>query len=83
MGRNVHGDFNVDLSIKRLECVIATSKATEERAALLLELAKAPPEVLATARGIYVRAGSRLRRLQSSLDSMLAQEQETLGANEN
>jgi len=66
----------VALAIKRLECVITTATATEKRAAQLLALAKATPEVLTKARGIYDRAGGRLRRLQCRLDSMLAQVQE-------
>ena len=61
----------VALAIKRLECVIATARATEERARWLLRLAKAPPEAQVVARGIYDRAGRRLRGLQHDLDSML------------
>ena len=63
----------VALSIKQLECVIATARATEERAVWLLKLAKATPDVLTKALGIYDRAGGRLRSLQCRLDSMLAQ----------
>jgi hypothetical protein len=63
----------VDLSgdmgkaMKAVECALATARATERRAEYLLALAKASPELLAKAQGIYVRAGARVRRLERVL----------------
>lgn len=75
VNRSVNTLSEVALATKRLECVIATATATEARAAQLLRLAKAPPEILAVARGIYERAGRRLRELQGSLEAMVGMEE--------
>ena len=54
--------------LKAVECALATARATESRSATLLALAKASPELLLKARGIYLRAGERVRRLQVVLE---------------
>jgi hypothetical protein len=58
--------------LRAVESALATAKATERRAATLLELAKASPEILLRARGIYVRAGARVRRLHKLLEQSVA-----------
>lgn len=59
---------DIALALKAVESALATAKATERRAATLLALAKASPELLLKARGIYVRAGDRVRKLQTALE---------------
>jgi len=59
---------DLGLALKAVESALATAKATERRAATLLALAKASPDLLLKARGIYVRAGDRVRRLQVALE---------------
>lgn len=55
-----------------VEKSLVTARATERRAAMLLELARASPEILLRARGIYVRAGDRVRRLQKILEQSVS-----------
>jgi hypothetical protein len=59
---------DLSLALKAVESALATAKATERRAATLLALAKASPELLQKAGGIYVRAGERVRKLQVALE---------------
>lgn len=66
---DVSSDLN--LAIRSLELALATARHTETRAKLLLQVAKAAPEHLETARGIYMRATERARRLQAALDRMV------------
>lgn len=63
-------DLSRDLALseRAVTAALATAKATEKRAEMLLALAKSSPEILLKARGIYIRAGARVRRLQSALD---------------
>ena len=58
------------LATKAMETAAAAARATEKRAEMLLALAKASPEILIKARGIYIRAGARARRLQGALDKI-------------
>jgi hypothetical protein len=66
---DVSSDLN--LAIRSLELALATARHTETRAKRLLQVAKAAPEHLETARGIYMRATERARRLQAALDRMV------------
>ena len=59
---------DLGLALKAVESALATAKATERRAATLLALAKASPELLLKARGIYIRAGERVWKLQVALE---------------
>ena len=59
---------DVGLALRAVEAALATAKATERRAATLLGLAKASPELLLKARGIYIRAGRRVSLLQRTLE---------------
>ena len=61
---------DIGLALKAMESALATAKATESRAEILLALAKASPELLHKAQGIYVRAGVRVRKLQAALEKM-------------
>jgi hypothetical protein len=67
-------DLSRDLALseRAVTAALATAKATEKRAEMLLALAKSSPEILLKARGIYIRAGARVRRLQSVLDKSTA-----------
>ena len=59
---------DLTLAARSMELALATAKCTEERAKLLLDVGKASPELLDKARGIYMRATARARRLQAALD---------------
>ncbi len=54
-----------------MSVALVTAKATEKRAALLLEVAKASPETRRQARGIYVRAKDRSDRLLRALSELM------------
>jgi len=62
-------------SLKRIahamSVALVTAKATEKRAAMLLEMAKASPEIRLRARGIYVRARVRSSRLLRGLSKLM------------
>lgn len=66
-------DLTTDLALatRSMELALATAKQTERRARLLLDVAKASPELLDKARGIYMRAMVRAKRLQAALDSLV------------
>jgi len=63
-------DISRDLALseRAVAAALATAKATEKRAEMLLALAKSSPEILLKARGIYIRAGVRVKRLQAALE---------------
>lgn len=64
------------LGLRSMEIALATAKATEKRAALLLVLARSSPDLLAKAQGIYVRAGARARNIQARLDQLVGKSEE-------
>jgi hypothetical protein len=55
------------LATRSIEVALGAAKATEERAAFLLVLAKAKPEALGRAREIYGRAKARAAQLEEAL----------------
>lgn len=55
---------NVGRALKAMECALATAKATQRRAKLLLSEATASPTMLHTAEGIYVRSRARVKKLE-------------------
>jgi hypothetical protein len=61
---------DLHLATRSLELALATARHTENRAKLLLDVAKAAPEHLEKARGIYMRATTRANRLQAALDRL-------------
>jgi hypothetical protein len=62
---------DLDLATRSMELALATARLTETRAKLLLDVARAAPEQLEKARGIYIRAATRVKRLQAALDRMV------------
>jgi hypothetical protein len=74
MKPDLSGD--VLFGVRSMNAALATVRATEKRAEFLLALAKAPPDLLDKARGIYERAGARARKIQARLDQLV-------GANHN
>ena len=67
-------DISQDIKLceRAMVAALATAKATEQRAATLLALAKSSPDILLKARGIYLRAGARVKRLQNALEKTVA-----------
>lgn len=67
-------DLSSDMgqALRCMECALATAKLTEKRALELLGLAKASPEILLKARGIYLRAESRVKKIEENLRKMIA-----------
>jgi len=61
---------DLGLALKSIEVALAAAKATESRARELLALARTSPEFFAKSRGIYERAGARVRRLERALGRM-------------
>jgi hypothetical protein len=62
---------DLDLATRSMELALATARLTETRAKLLLDVARAAPEHLEKARGIYIRAATRAKRLQAALDRLV------------
>jgi hypothetical protein len=73
-------DLSSDLgmALKSIECALATAKATEKRAEYLLALAKASPELRLKARGIYLRAGARVKKLEKALELSIGEMGDTV-----
>ena len=71
-------DMTADIArdIHSMELALATSKRTEGRAKLLLDVARASPEMLEIARGIYMRAMKRAKILQAGLNRLVVGERE-------
>jgi hypothetical protein len=65
------GDVSFEQILHAMSVVLVTTKATEKRAASLLAVAKAPPERLHRARGIYVRARARSERLLRAMSELM------------
>jgi hypothetical protein len=65
------GDVSFERILHAMSVVMVTTKATEKRAAALLAVAKAPPERLHQARGIYVRARARSERLLRAMSELM------------
>jgi len=63
-GRGRRPVERLGLALKSIEVALAAAKATESRARELLALARTSPEFFAKSRGIYERAGARVRRLE-------------------
>lgn len=71
-------DMTADIarSIHSMEVALATAKRTEGRAKLLLDVARASPELLEKAQGIYLRATRRAKILQAGLNRLVVGERE-------
>ena len=71
-------DMTTDIAraIHSMELALATAKRTEGRAKLLLDVARASPEMLEKARGIYTRATKRAKILQAGLNRLVVGERE-------
>jgi len=67
----VNAEPSLERIMHAMSVALVTAKATEKRAALLLEVAKASPEALRRARGFYVRARERAERISRSLGELM------------
>lgn len=63
---------NIEQITHAMSVAMVAAKATERRAALLLEMAKAKPETLHRARGIYARAKVKTERLSRALGLLVS-----------
>jgi hypothetical protein len=66
-----NGSIGGEVIMLAMSVALVTAKATEKRAAGLLETAKASPEALGRARGIYLRAKARADRLNRALGELM------------
>jgi hypothetical protein len=66
-------DLSNDLQfgLQSMTVALAAARVTEKRAEMLLAMAKASPEQLTKAQGIYLRAGERAKKIQARLDQMV------------